>query len=468
MQITTAQDGVHGKLAEREVTTMSIIRPRLAIIGISVLLITAVLAMSAGIANAGSAKATRTLYAKTVSAGGSFLVKIEVSNYGTFGQVIENLPEGFIYRKSTLDPGQVKRGEVGDISDETKTNEWKFTLQDETSFTYTVIAPDREGSYTFSGILKDMNKNECEIGGDTEIVVEEAQEEKMDPTATRTLPKESVSVSEIFTIEMEASHYGYFGTIVETLPDGFDFEDSTLSSKSVEVHDDTVEFELEGEPSFTYTVTAPDEDGSYTFEGILIDEDKDEYDISGDAEIVVVGGEEEEAGEVTRSVNITAREPVDVVVNSAVGELRTFNIAINKPADISWQINGKEVQTNESVKDASYTNTSAVIGTWNVSAIVTDTKTASSDMHTWIWHVTATHTANITSKPTPTSALAPTPLVTSTLKSKLSSRPTSTATPTPAKSAKPAVPGFEPVFALAAIFAVAYMLLFRKKGDEGR
>jgi len=243
------------------------------------------------------------------------------------------------------------------------------------------------------------------------------------------------------------------------------YEDSTLNPESIEEKDETVKFSLVGEPSFTYTVTAPDEEDSYTFEGILIDEDKNEYDIVGDTEIVVG---EKEAGEVTRSVNITARKPTDAVVNNTEGESRSFNISINQPADISWQINGTEVQTNESVTDAVYTNISAVIGTWNVSAITTNTTTGLSDMHTWIWRVTATPAVNITSTPSPTSAVATAPLLTPTPKSKHSPRPTSSATPTPAKSAKPAVPGFEPVFALAAIFAVAYLLLFRKKGDEGR
>ncbi len=432
-------------------TTTSEIKPALAIIGITLLLVTAILTMTVGIANAESATATRTLPAEPVSADESFFVEIDVSDYGNLGKVLETLPEGFRYQKSSLDHKFV--------NDNLSTNTVEFLLVDVTSFTYTVRAPDVMGTYMFTGILKGI-KNKCEIGGVMEIEVEEAEDDA-EPTATRTLPEELVSVGEVFTIELETSHYGYFGKVVETLPDGFVYEDSTLNPESIEVEDETVVFSLEGEPSFTYTVTAPDEDGSYTFEGILIDEDKDEYDISGATEIVVG----EEAGKVTRSVNITARKPVDAVVNSAVGELRTFNISINQPADISWQINGTKVQTNESVTDASYRNTSAVIGTWNVSAIATNATTGLSDMHTWIWNVTSTPAANVTSTPTPTSAVAtaPSPLVTPTPKSKLSPRPTSSATPTPTKSAKPAVPGFEPVFALAAIFAVAYLLLFRKQ-----
>jgi hypothetical protein len=49
-----------------------------------------------------------------------------------------------------------------------------------------------------------------------EIEIEEAEEER-EPSATRTLPEEPVAAGECFTIEIEASHYGYFGNIVETL-----------------------------------------------------------------------------------------------------------------------------------------------------------------------------------------------------------------------------------------------------------
>ena len=44
------------------------------------------------------------------------------------------------------------------------------------------------------------------------------------------------------------------------------------------------------------------------------------------------------------------------------------------------------VHINKSVTDASYTNMSAVVGSWNVSAIVTNTN--GTDMQTWVWNVT--------------------------------------------------------------------------------
>ena len=119
--------------------------------------------MAAEIANEGLATATRTLPAEPVPAGESLSVTSEVSDYGMFGQIVESLPEGFFYMSSTFDSVSVTWM--------LPTNTVKFTLFGETFFTYTVGAPDTEGTYNFSGILKDEYKNESVVGGDTEIVI---------------------------------------------------------------------------------------------------------------------------------------------------------------------------------------------------------------------------------------------------------------------------------------------------------
>jgi hypothetical protein len=440
------------------------IKTVLAIIGIAVLLFTAVLTMTAGIVNA-KPTATRKLPAEQIPADGSFRVEIEVSDYGTFGKISETLPEGFTYMTSSI--SGVYDGPTCTID---------FTLSNENFFTYTVALhyhDIKEGTYTFSGKLLDEEGDIYDIGGDTEIVVEEAEEEEMEPSTTRILPEEPVVAGEHFTVEIDVLHYGYFGKIVETLPEGFIFEDySGLKPESVEVEDDTVEFSLGGEPSFTYTVIAPDDEGTYTFDGILMDEEKDEYDIRGDTEVVVGEGEGAGADKVIIGApNITSWKPVEATVNNAEGESRTFNISVNQPVDISWQINGTEVQTNESVTEAVYTNTSAVIGTWNVSAIATNATMGLSDTHTWIWCVTLTLTAtptpavDIISTSTPSPSLAPTPTpavnVTSTSTPSPSLAPTPISKPSPTPT--PSTPGFETVFTFASIFAVTYLILHGKK-----
>ena len=83
---------------------------------------------------------------------------------------------------------------------------------------------------------------------------------------------------------------------------------------------------------------------------------------------------------------ITTYAP-ESAVNDSRGATRAFNITIDQPVNVSWQINGSIVLTNCSVTKASYTNTSAVIGTWNVSAIVTNAN--GTDMQTWTWTVTS-------------------------------------------------------------------------------
>ena len=198
--------------------------------------------------------------------------------------------------------------------------------------------------------------------------------------------------------------------------------------------------------------------------------DKDAMEIPAnwiDGELKVREEDEEEEEEVGEEVTpgspgITAWKPAAAVVSNAVGESRAFNVSVNQIADISWQINGTEVQTNESTREAVFTNASAVIGTWNVSVIATNTTTGLSDMHTWIWSVTLTPAATVTPSPTLAPGVTPTPTPTLapgvTPKPKPAEKPKPMPTPTP----KPAVPGFEAIFAIAAMLTIAYMLLRKR------
>ena len=169
--------------------------------------------------------------------------------------------------------------------------------------------------------------------------------------------------------------------------------------------------------------------------------------------------------------DITAYEPAEAVVSSTEGASITFEITVDQTVDIGWQINGSEVQTNESVTEAVYTNTSAVIGTWNISVIATNRATDLSIMHTWIWDVTPTPTLEPGVTPTPTLEPGVTPTLTPTLAPGVTPLPTTTPAikPTPKPTAspstegkptpKPAVPGFEAIFAIA----VMTLFLFYKK-----
>ena len=125
-----------------------------------------------------------------------------------------------------------------------------------------------------------------------------------------------------------------------------------------------------------YTISEWDPSGTYTWSHISVE---NEGQLTSD-----------EWGPI--SFNVTRTTPPEITsyapespVNDCVGVKRTFNITINQTVDVSWQINGTEVQTNASVTAASYTNTGAVNGTWNVSAIVNNAN--GTDMQTWVWTV---------------------------------------------------------------------------------
>ena len=105
--------------------------------------------------------------------------------------------------------------------------------------------------------------------------------------ATRTLPA-SVDEGAYFDVGIEASGCGAFGQVVETLPSGFSYVGTDSTDVTVTPEDSTVKFTFIGDSvSFDYTVTASTTAGTYSFSGVVKDEDTIEYTISGDTDITV-------------------------------------------------------------------------------------------------------------------------------------------------------------------------------------
>ncbi|TFH47453.1 MAG: hypothetical protein E4G94_00010, partial [ANME-2 cluster archaeon] len=82
-------------------------------------------------------------------------------------------------------------------------------------------------------------------------------------------------------------------------------------------------------------------------------------------------------------ISFTPQSPV----NDTEGATRTFNITTDQTVNATWLINGSDVFNQTDVTESSYTNTSAALGIWNVSAIVSNAN--GTDMQTWIWNVTS-------------------------------------------------------------------------------
>ena len=222
--------------------------------------------------------ATRSINPATVAPGGTVTVTIEAADYGQAGGVTETLPPGFAYVDSSLSASQVY--ESG--------QDVRFTLQDETSVTYTVTASGTAGSYSFSGTLRDFERDDYPVGGDSSVTVEAPSTPSTPtPSATRSINPATVAPGGTVTVTIEAADYGQAGGVTETLPPGFAYVDSSLSASQVYESGQDVRFTLQDETSFTYTVTASGTAGSYSFSGTLRDFERDDYPVGGASRVTV-------------------------------------------------------------------------------------------------------------------------------------------------------------------------------------
>ena len=105
--------------------------------------------------------AVRSFSPPSVAPAGEVVVMITASGYGNFGAVTETLPPGFSYVASSLEDDSVTA--VG--------REVRFTLLGQTAFTYTVTASSTAGTYSFSGVLRNSDREDVPVGGALTIAV---------------------------------------------------------------------------------------------------------------------------------------------------------------------------------------------------------------------------------------------------------------------------------------------------------
>ncbi len=129
---------------------------------LSVLVVVAVVALAQpGSADAQSHSATRSFQQTWAAPGSEFTVTIMANDYGDFGQVVEELPLGSAFVSASLEHAQI----------EVEGRTIRFILLGETSFTYRVLILTTEESYTFSGVIKNIDREEQAITGDTTMRV---------------------------------------------------------------------------------------------------------------------------------------------------------------------------------------------------------------------------------------------------------------------------------------------------------
>ena len=114
-----------------------------------------------GVVEAQSHSATRTFQRTWASPGGELRVTITASNYGAFGQVVETLPDGFTFKSATLPSTQIEQeGQVV-----------RFNLFADSSFNYVVTVPTTAGQYTFTGVIRNADREERRVTGHTQFRV---------------------------------------------------------------------------------------------------------------------------------------------------------------------------------------------------------------------------------------------------------------------------------------------------------
>ena len=215
--------------------------------------------------------ATRSFDSTSVAPGGQVVVTIAAADYGQAGGVTETLPTGFAYVSSSLAASQVT---------ELRADQVRFTLQGDASFTYTVTASSTPGPYDFSGTLRDFERDDYPVGGATRVTVE-------GPSATRSFSSTSVAPGKV-VVTIRAANYGQAGGVTETLPTGFAYVSSSLAASQVtELSGNQVRFTLQGDASFTYTVTASSTPGPYDFSGTLRDFERDDHPVGGACVVTV-------------------------------------------------------------------------------------------------------------------------------------------------------------------------------------
>ena len=113
------------------------------------------------VVEAQSHSATRTFQRTWASPGGELRVTITASNYGPIGQVVETLPDGFTFKSSTLPSTQFEQEE----------QVVRFNLFGDASFSYVVTVPTREGQYVFTGVVRNVDREERTVTGHTQFRV---------------------------------------------------------------------------------------------------------------------------------------------------------------------------------------------------------------------------------------------------------------------------------------------------------
>ena len=276
----------------------------------------------------GTASATRSFSPSEVEPGGTLTVTISVAGYGGIGQLTENFPADFTFESSP----------VATPSGQTLT----FNLVGDTSVSYTLTAPTTiTGEISgFSGTLEPAVGDGVTVGGPSAVTVLPPQaQETATASATRSFSPSEVEPGGTLTVTISVAGYGGIGQLTENFPADFTFESSPVATPSGQ----TLTFNLVGDTSVSYTLTAPTTiTGEISgFSGTLEPAVGDGVTVGGPSAVTVLPPQAQETAtaSATRSFSPSEVEPGGTltVTISVAGYGGIGQLTENFPADFTFE-----------------------------------------------------------------------------------------------------------------------------------
>ena len=188
-----------------------------------------------------TASATRSFPPSGVEAGGQLVVTITVADYGGIGQLRETFHPDFTFVRSS--PEATRSGET-----------LTFNLVGDSSVSYTLTAPTTTGEKSgFSGTLEPAEGEGVGVGGPSSVTVSSPPAQQT-ASATRSFSPSGVEAGGQLVVTITVADYGGIGQLRETFHPDFTF---VRSSPEATRSGETLTFNLVGDSSVSYTLTAP-------------------------------------------------------------------------------------------------------------------------------------------------------------------------------------------------------------------
>ena len=273
-------------------------------------------------AEAQTASATRSFPPSEVEPGGTLTVTISVAGYGGIGQLKETFNSDFTFVSSS--PEATRSGQT-----------LTFNLVGDTSVSYTLTAPTTAGTKTgFSGTLEPAEGEGMRVGGPSSVeVTVTTPPAQQTASATRSFPPSGVEPDGQLVVMISVDGYGGIGQLKETFNSDFTF---VSSSPEATRSGQTLTFNLVGDTSVSYTLTAPTTAGTKTgFSGTLEPAEGEGMRVGGPSsvEVTVTTPPAQQTASATRSFPPSGVEPdgqlvvmISVDGYGGIGQLKeTFN-----------------------------------------------------------------------------------------------------------------------------------------------